>query len=173
MATNKQIQTLANTIYNQLTTIQVVNSDKVRIVWKDDTPEDLRDWFSEVSNEYTESNLLDLDESYRVLNQMTGKISDTAAYMDADKLDSEYDPYDYSENNEIMAAVNDDDYQEISTYDRLQWLAENMARIEDADGYILTGTANSIESAINMAMQESRRDMAATFLNKLVEKAGE
>ncbi|HET8708951.1 MAG TPA: hypothetical protein VFL85_01580 [Candidatus Saccharimonadales bacterium] len=144
---------LAADIYNNLTTIETASGDK-RIVWKDTAPESLREWFQDISGPYTDFTIIELDECYRVLNDLAGLIIDSGAETREELEEA------------IYSAQWHDDY----SHDLLMWLDENLARAEDVNDAIASG-ASDIWDVIRYAQEATRSSMALNFLNSMAKEA--
>lgn len=93
----------AQLIYNNLT-------NKDRVLWRDETPETLKKEWSIFTAKDSDYNFAELDEYYSILYMLTEKMTEDETFTDDD----------------IYAT----DWSDVSTYDRLEWLQNNLSRID-------------------------------------------
>lgn len=97
----------AEQVYNKLTTLKLKNGGE-RVIWKENTPDELREEFQNLTGAYDDHNFAELDEYYNVLQMLV-------SYM------SGYDDFTIDELYQC-------DWRDDSNYDRAIWLAEVPSR---------------------------------------------
>lgn len=147
----KEVKKLAETISSNLKVLELANGDNTRIVWKEEAPRELQDWFTDISGEYADHNLTELDEVYRVLEDVCCIISEIDTEEEFENHVQEYGwAYDYNA-------------------DLLDWVKESLYRIADVDEALQEGSTDMI-AAIQTAMHRTRSDMAYNFFAAMQEK---
>lgn len=115
--------------------------------FKDETPEEIKEWFQGISSEYDDYSFVDLDEYYRVLNTLAYTVSDFGDEFDEDDL------------YQI-------EWRDIYNADRLDWLKENLNRAYVYDDIKDQG-ADGIFELIGDMQDRSRADFAQYIINNL------
>ena len=146
------MENLARQITNQLHEIKIKDGTS-RVVWKDGTPEELQEWFREVTSEHARFSFAQLDECYEVMS--------TLAYLVLD-----------NDASEVEYAIYENDWASVYNNELLSWLAGDLSRVELANQAIQEGSEDII-GAIQMAMQRSREQMAMSFLEAMRQRTGE
>ena len=160
MTTIKQINELATDIYNHLHTVNVSNSNESRVVWNESTPEHLKDWMFNITSDNCDGSFAELDEYFTVLQSLAGIITDNT---NDDELNNEYD-------NQFDESLYEYTWTYISNYYTIKWLLDDTSRTESVDEYLSNGVATNVISAIDMAISESRQEIAGTLMAAMVSK---
>lgn len=143
----------AQQISNNLHTIEIKDGS-TRIVWEDEAPEDLREWFQNTTADSTGYSFNELDECYRVLDTLCDIIIDLGAYNETGE-DLTHD--------QIENAIYDHEWADIYNADLLDWVKDNLGRGEDVNEALREG-ASELYPAIQQAQDRTRSGYALEFL---------
>jgi hypothetical protein len=149
----KKLINLAQTISNNLHAIEIKGGEDTRVVWKDETPQELREWFQGVTADYTGYSFAALDECYIVLDKLADIITENA------------------EADDITEEIYSNQWSYDGNADLLDWVKADLTRAEDVNEAISQGAAD-LFAAIQDAMSASRQNMAMSFLQSMEERAG-
>jgi len=139
---------LAEEIQNNLTAKERADGESF-VVWKDDAPKHLREWFTVTSGQYTDHNINELDEVYEVLSALTGLIQD-------------------NDNESIEGHIYDNQWSYDYNGMLLDWVKKSLYRAEDVNEAIREG-ATELFPAIQIAMDRTRSEMAWSFYQAMEE----
>ncbi len=138
------LKELAEQIQGNLELIEVKgDSNNTRVVWKDDTPENIRLWFRDVQTE--NDSFADLDEKYIVLDNLCNIILENDA--DAD----------------LEEAIYEHEWADVYNAALLEWLGASLYRISEVDDALKDG-ATGVMEAIQMAQSSNCERLAIDIL---------
>lgn len=160
-----------NNIYNaaidirtHLHTIDIVDGS-TRVVWTDDTSKATRQWFSDVTGEYTDHNMSALDECYIVLQTLCDIICVLSLMsMLKDKYDDNYDEH-YRE------SILENEWAYYGNADLLDWVKDDLSRGDAVNQAMEIDGVRELFPAIQSAMSTICEGMALSFFEAIIKRA--
>ena len=145
----EELQALASDISKHLKVL-VVSDGTERIVWQENTPKELQEWFQGVTGKYDDYNFSDLDEYYTVLDILSDIIIDS--YV--------------TTLEELEEALYTHEWSYDYTGELLEWAKNKVDDVNEA----LSNGCTDILGAIRQAMNDTRLIMANDFLSAMQDK---